>query len=121
MIVDIEAFGYRTLAGNELNWPYPAYELDQVRETLVDVAETLPKYRDLSVSDLITSTAKDPLAGLDRAIQTKDGGQFTAAYAQLTAACNVCHQRYAGTTIMIQRPTAAAPWPGHAHDVLERL
>jgi len=82
VIVEIEAFGYRTPAGNELNWPYAAYELDQLRETFADVAEILPKYRDLPVPDLITSTVKDPLAALDRAIQTKDGGQFTAAYAQ---------------------------------------
>ena len=109
MIVYIEAFGYRTLAGNERNWPYAAYELDQRHETFADVVEILPKNRDLSVPDLITSTVKDPLVALDRAVQTKDGQQFAAAYAQLTAACNVCHQRYDRTAIMIQRPPAAAP------------
>ena len=31
------------LAGNEQNWLYAAYELDQLRETLADVAEILPK------------------------------------------------------------------------------
>jgi hypothetical protein len=60
---------------------------------------------------LITSTVKDPLVALDRAVQTKDGQQFAAAYAQLTAACNVCHQRCDRTVIAIQRPTAAAPFP----------
>jgi len=33
------------LAGSEKNWPYAAYELDQLRETLADIAEILPKYR----------------------------------------------------------------------------
>jgi hypothetical protein len=94
------------LAGNEQNWPYAAYELDQLRETFADIGEILPKYRDLSIPDLITSTVKDPLAALGRAIQTRDSGQFTAAYAQLTAACNICHQRYDRTAIVIQRPTA---------------
>jgi hypothetical protein len=32
------------LAGNERNSLYAAYELDQLRETLADVAEILPKY-----------------------------------------------------------------------------
>ena len=32
------------LAGREQNWPYAAYELDQLRETFADVAEILPKY-----------------------------------------------------------------------------
>jgi hypothetical protein len=55
------------LAGNEQNWPYVAYELDQLRETFADLAEILPRYRDLSIPDLITSTVKQPLAALDRA------------------------------------------------------
>jgi|GEM_PF-5531758 len=36
------------LAGNEQNWAYAAYELDQLRETFNDVAQIMPKYRDLS-------------------------------------------------------------------------
>ncbi len=42
------------LAGNEQNWPYAAYELDQLRETFADLAEILPKYRQLSIPDIIT-------------------------------------------------------------------
>ena len=99
------------LAGNEQNWPYAAYELDQLRETFADIAEILPKYRDLSIPDLITSTVKEPLAALDRAIRAKDGTQFTAAYGQLTASCNACHQSYDRTAIVIQPPTPAAPFP----------
>jgi len=30
------------LAGSEQNWPYAAYELDQLRETFTDLAEILP-------------------------------------------------------------------------------
>jgi len=45
------------LAGAERNWPYAAYELDQLRET-PDVAEILPNYRDLSIPDMITTTVK---------------------------------------------------------------
>ena len=43
------------LAGNEQNWPYAAYGPDQLRETFKDLAESLPKYRDLSIPDMITS------------------------------------------------------------------
>jgi hypothetical protein len=96
------------LAANEQNWTYAAYELDQLRETFADLAEILPKYRDLSIPDLITSTVKEPLAALDRAIRAKDGNQFTAAYGQLTASCNACHQSYDRTAIVIKPPTVAA-------------
>jgi hypothetical protein len=74
------------LAGNEWNRAYAAHELDQLRETFADIGEILPKYRDLSIPDLIMSTVKEPLAALDRAIRAKDGPQFAAAYGQLTAA-----------------------------------
>src|SRR6516164_8341948 len=82
------------LAGSEQNWPYAEYQLNQLRETFADVAEIMPKYRDLSIPDMITSTVKEPLAALNRAIQAKDGNQFSAAYGQLTASCNACHQSY---------------------------
>src|SRR6516225_10064733 len=93
------------LAGNERNWLYAAYELDQLRETLADVAEILPKYRDLSIPDMIESTVKAPLAALSTAIQAKDGNQFNAAFGQLTAACNTCHRSYDRAEIVIQPPT----------------
>jgi hypothetical protein len=96
------------LAGKERNWPYAAYELDQLRETLADVAEILPKYRDLSIPDMIESTVKAPLAALSGAIQAKDGNQFNAAYGQLTAACNTCHRSYDRAAIVIQVPTVSS-------------
>ena len=96
------------LAGSEQNWPYAAYELDQLRETLADVADILPKYRDLSIPDMITSTVKEPLAALNRAIQAKDANQFNTAYGQLTKSCNACHQSYDRAAIVIQPPTGTA-------------
>ena len=96
------------LAGSEQNWSYAAYELDQLRETFADLAEILPKYRDLSIPEMIMSTVTEPLAALDRAIQAKDGNQFTAAYRQLTASCNSCHQSYDRAVIVIQPPTVSS-------------
>jgi hypothetical protein len=93
------------LAGKERNWLYAAYELDQLRETLADVAEILPKHRNLSLPDMIESTVRAPLAALSAAIQAKDSNQFNAAYGQLTVACNTCHRSYGRTEIVIQPPT----------------
>ena len=96
------------LAGSEQNWSYAAYELDQLRATFADVAEVMPKYRDLSIPDMMNSTVKEPLAALDRAIQARDGNQFSAAYEQLTASCNVCHRSYDRAAIVIQPPTVSS-------------
>jgi len=95
------------LAGSERNWSYAAYELDQLRATFADVAEIMPKYRDVSIPDMMNSTVKEPLAALDRAIQAKDGNQFSAAYRQLTESCNVCHRNYDRAAIVIQPPTGS--------------
>jgi hypothetical protein len=96
------------LAGSKQNWSYAAYEFDQLSETLDDVAEILPEYRGLSIPDMITMTVKEPLAAVNRAIQAKDLGQFTKAYRQLTASCNVCHQSYDRAAIVIQVPTVSS-------------
>jgi hypothetical protein len=99
------------LAGNEQNWPYAAYELDQLRETFSDIGEILPKYRGLSIPNLMTSTVKKPLSAFDRAIRAMDAKQFTAAYGQLTASCNACHSSHERTAIVIQPPPATGAFP----------
>jgi hypothetical protein len=96
------------LAGNEKNWPYAAYEVNELREAFDDVAAIVPKYRDMSVPDLIAATVKQPLAALDQAIKAKDVSQFTVTYGQLTASCNACHQSTDHAVIVIQPPTGAA-------------
>ncbi len=98
------------LAGNEKNWAYAGYELDQLRETLADVSEIMPKYRNLSIRDMITLTVKKPLAVLDQAIKAKDFSQFTVGYRQLTSACNTCHRSYDRAMIVIQ-PPKTGPFP----------
>src|SRR5271170_2936160 len=80
------------LAGNEQNWPYAAYELNELREAFDDVAEMVPKYRNFSVPEMIGATVKPAFAALDAAVKAKDSSQFNTAYGQLIAACNACHQ-----------------------------
>lgn len=98
------------LAGSAQNWPYAAYELNELSEAFDDVAQSVPKYRNLSVPEMITATVKPAIATLDQAIKAKDSSQFTAAYGQLTASCNACHQSADHAIIVIQAPTAS-PFP----------
>ena len=92
------------LAGMAQNWTYAGYELDQLRETFADVAEIMPKYRDLSIPDMIDATVRKPLTAIDQAVKAKDLNQFTIAYRRLTAACNDCHRSYDRAMIIIQPP-----------------
>jgi hypothetical protein len=61
------------LAGKEQNWPYATYELNELREAEAfdDVAEMVPKYRNLSVPEMIGATVKPALAALDEAIKAR--------------------------------------------------
>jgi hypothetical protein len=98
------------LAGNEQNWDYAAYELDELRETFDDIAKLVPKHGNLSIPQTIGATVKQPLAALDAAIKAKDQAGFSKAYADLTAGCNACHQSAGHPMIMIQVPTMS-PFP----------
>jgi hypothetical protein len=46
------------LAGNEQNWIYAAYELNELREAFDGVAEMVPKYRNLSIPDTMRRASK---------------------------------------------------------------
>lgn len=98
------------LAGNAHNWSYAAYELDELSETFDDVATLVPTHDNMPIPAMIASTVKPPMAALDAAIKAKDAAAFTKAYADLTAACNACHQSANHPMIVIQIP-AASPFP----------
>ena len=98
------------LAGNARNWPYAAYELDELAETFADVGKLVPTHDNMPIPEMIASTVKPPMAALDAAIKAKDAAAFTKAYAGLTAACNACHQSANHPMIVIQIPTTS-PFP----------
>ncbi len=98
------------IAGQEGNWPYAAYELHELEESFEHVAKLVPKYRNLSIPQTLAASVNDPMAALDRAIKAQDQGRFTAAYAQLTAGCNACHQSAERGVIVIRVPTSS-PFP----------
>jgi hypothetical protein len=98
------------LAGNARNWPYAAYELDELAETFADVGKLVPTHDNMPIPEMIASTVKPPMAALDTAIKAKDAAAFTKAYAGLTAACNACHRSANHPMIVIQIP-ANSPYP----------
>jgi hypothetical protein len=51
---------------------------------------------------------QEPMAALSRAIKDGDAARFAAAYGQLTAACNACHQAANVGSVVIKTPEAGA-------------
>ena len=70
----------------------------------------MPKHGKLAIPPAIAATVTPPMEALDKAITAKDAAGFTAAYGQLTAGCNGCHQSADHPMIVIQMPTAS-PYP----------
>jgi hypothetical protein len=92
------------LAGVAQNWAYAGYELGELRETFEDVGKLVPKHGNLDIPPAIASTVAQPMDAVDAAIRVKDQTAFTKAYADLTAACNACHQNADHPMIVIQVP-----------------
>jgi hypothetical protein len=96
------------LAAREGNWPYAAYELHELKEAFDRAAQIWPTWRTFSISEMMASVTMEPMAALERAIKAGDPNRVTAAFDQLTAACNTCHRSADRGVIVIQSPLASA-------------
>lgn len=96
------------LIGKEENWTLAAYESHQLKDALSGIAKLRPRFRDQSVPNLMESMTGDAIKALDEAIEAKDAGQFTQAYARLTAGCNGCHAALNHAFVVIKVPDQSA-------------
>ena len=92
------------LAGRQSNWPYAQYELSELRNAFARVARTIPIYRSIDMAAVIGALTTEPLKAVEQAIHAQDAGQFKAAYAGLTTACNACHLSQDHAPIVIRVP-----------------
>src|SRR5258708_22690390 len=68
------------LAGNEQNWPYAAYELNELSASFDAAAKLVPKHGALAIPTAIASTVQPPMVALGAAIKAKDQGASSRAY-----------------------------------------
>jgi len=79
-------------AGANGNWDFAAYELGNLHGAFDRLGHAHPVEHDVSFPDMIASVTEQPFKELKSAIQSKDVAAFANAYADLTDACNSCHQ-----------------------------
>lgn len=89
-------------AGKLRNWELAAYELDQIKVSFQDAATLYPG---IPITDM--TVVEEPVRLLSEAIQQKNPKTFSAAFAELTAACNSCHQAIGRDFIVVQVPTSS--------------
>ena len=96
------------LAARQKNWTYAAYELHQLDEAFDRLSAQWPQWQRVRIAELVETMIREPIDGLGKAIEDKDDGQFAAAYARLTDACNACHQAAKRPFVVIREPDAGA-------------
>jgi hypothetical protein len=94
------------LAGQERNWAYLEFGVHELEASFEKIGRLVPKWRDFDMPALITSSVE----ALEEAVKAKSPERFDAAYAQLTQACNACHQSTKHGMIVIQAPRTS-PFP----------
>jgi cytochrome c553 len=91
-------------AGKANNWELAAYQLAEIKELLGDIQDLVPKFKDVSLTDMIDAVIVGPITDLEKAIDAKDARKFVAGYDHLITACNSCHEATGNGFIVIQRP-----------------
>ena len=87
------------------NWEFAAYELGNLHGAFGRLGHAHPTEHDISFPDMISSVTKQPFKELSSAIRSKDSPAFDKAYADLTDACNSCHQALSHGVVEIRVPS----------------
>ncbi len=90
-------------AGHADNWDLAAYELKEIKETVEDIRTVSPNWHDIPVGQMVT-VLNSSLDALEKAVAAKDPVKFDAAYHELTAACNGCHEAAKQPEIKVIEP-----------------
>ena len=96
-------------AGQDGKWDFAAYELGNLKGAFNRLGQAHPTEHDVSLPEMIASLTEQPFEGLGSAIRSKNGPAFGKAYAELTGACNSCHQALNHGVVDIRVPDRTSP------------
>lgn len=96
------------LAAREKNWAYAAYEFNELNEAFGRAVQVWPQWQSKPIKDMLASVMRQPMSDLGQAIKSQDATKFAAAYDQLTAGCNSCHQAAGRGMVIIKKPDASS-------------
>jgi len=96
------------LAGHEKNWELAVYAYKEMQQALDTVGKVQPKFRNLTVPEMIESMTGEAMRDLQGAIDARDPKKFEEAFDSLTDGCNSCHSALNHGFIVIKVPEASA-------------
>ena len=93
------------LAGKAQNWELAAYELRQLKASLVEAAVF---YSGIPIGNV--ATLEPSLQSMSDAIDAKDGRKFAKGLGELTEGCNACHRSLKRSFVVIKVPSEQLPF-----------
>jgi len=90
------------------NWELAAYAHKELAQAFRTVATVQPKFRNLTVAEMIESMTGEAMRGLDDAIRARDQKRAATAFADLTDGCNSCHTALDHAFVVIKVPQASS-------------
>ena len=95
-------------AGHERNWELAVYAHREMLQALQTVGTVQPKYRNLTVPEMVESMTGEAMRDLENAISARDAKKFDDAFDSLTDGCNSCHTALNLGFIVIKVPEESA-------------
>ncbi|MCS3725705.1 hypothetical protein [Bradyrhizobium betae] len=93
------------MAGKAQNWELAAFELRQLKASLVEAAVF---YSGIPIGNV--ATLEPSLQSLSDAIDAKDGRRFAKGLGELTDGCNACHRSLKRSFVVIKVPSEQQPF-----------
>ncbi|WP_375309320.1 hypothetical protein WHZ77_18920 [Bradyrhizobium sp. A5] len=93
------------MAGKAQNWELAAFELRQLKASLVEAAVF---YSGIPIGNV--ATLEPSLQSLSDAIDAKDGRKFAKGLGELTEGCNACHRSLQRSFVVIKVPSEQQPF-----------
>jgi hypothetical protein len=92
------------------NWPLADYELARLNGNLKEATRFYP-----NMPSSVATGTDDAVALVGEAIRAKDGVKFGRSFAQMTAACNSCHEAAGRAFILVRTPTRFSPYSNQVY------
>src|SRR5690242_3648281 len=96
------------IALQERNWDLAGYALKELQQAFGTVATVQPKYRNLTVAEMIESMTGEAMRGLDDMIRARDPKRSAEVFDTLTDGCNSCHTALGYPFVVIKPPDGSS-------------
>ena len=109
-------------AAQQKNWELAAFQLNELKASFRRIGQYIPTYRTLPMDPSVASIFTPKEDAVDAAIKGANSAQFASAYAELTTACNQCHQamEHAFLVMKVPSPAAMAPFVDQEFDIAKK-